>query len=49
VPHRYTLLVEETAELRLPSSRPPPTRAELRAICDMHATKDEIVRALGSQ
>jgi hypothetical protein len=49
VPRRYTLLVEETAELRLPSTRPPPTRDELRAICDAHATKDEIVRALGSQ
>jgi hypothetical protein len=46
VPHRYTLLVEETAELELPLSRPPPTRDELRAICDQHATKDEIVKAL---
>ncbi len=46
VPHRYTLLVEETAELELLSSRPPPTRDELRAICDAHATKDEIVQAL---
>jgi hypothetical protein len=49
VPHRYTLLVEETAELRLPWSRPPPTRAELRAICDAHATKDQIIQALGSR
>jgi len=49
VPHRYTLLVEETAELRLPSSRPPPTRAELRAICDAHATRDAIIQAFGSQ
>ncbi len=46
VPHRYALLVEETVELELPFSRPPPTRAELRAIGDAHATKDEIVRAL---
>ena len=46
VPHRYTLLVEETVELELPLSQPPPTRGELRAICDAHATKDEIVRAL---
>ena len=46
VPHRYTMLVEETVELELPLSRPPPTRGELRAICDAHATKDEIVRAL---
>jgi hypothetical protein len=48
VPHRYTLLVEETAELQLPFSQPPPTRDELRAICDAHATKDEIVNALGA-
>jgi hypothetical protein len=46
VSRTYTLLVEESAELRLPSDRPPPTRAELRAVCDEHATKDEIVRAL---
>jgi hypothetical protein len=46
VPHRYTMLVEETVELELPLSQPPPTRGELRAICDAHATKDEIVRAL---
>jgi hypothetical protein len=46
VPHRYTLLVEETAELELPFSRPPPTRNELRAVCDAHATRDEIVQAL---
>jgi hypothetical protein len=49
VPHRYTLLVEDTAELRLPSGRPPPTRDELRAVCNAHATKAEIVQALGSQ
>ena len=49
VPHRYTLLVEDTAELRLPSSRPPPTRDELRAICDAHPTKAAIVQAFGSQ
>ena len=47
IPHRYTLLVEETAELELPFTRPPPTRSELRAICDAHASKDEIVQALG--
>jgi hypothetical protein len=48
VAHRYTMLVEETAELTLPSSKPPPTRDELRAVCDAHATKDEIVKALES-
>jgi hypothetical protein len=46
VSHRYTMLVEDTAELELPLSRPPPTRSELRAICDQHATKDQIVQAL---
>lgn len=46
MPHRYMQLVEETAEVEIPSSRPPPTRDELRAICDAHATKDEIVQAL---
>jgi hypothetical protein len=45
-PHRYTMLVEEVAELELPFSRPPPTRSELRAICDRHASKDQIVQAL---
>ena len=36
-------------ELELPFSQPPPTRGELRAICDAHATKDEIVRALAGR
>ena len=49
VPHRYTMLVEETAEVRLPTTTPPPTRDELRAVCDAHATKDAIVQALGSR
>src|SRR5262249_13187192 len=49
VAHRYTLLVEETAELRIPTTTPPPTRDERRAVCDAHATKDEIVQALGSR
>jgi hypothetical protein len=49
VPRRYTLLIEETAELELPFSKPPPTRAELRAICDAHTSKGDIVRALGGR
>jgi hypothetical protein len=49
VPHRYTMLVEETAEVRLLATRPPPTRAELRAVCDAHGTKAEIVQALESR
>jgi hypothetical protein len=48
VAHRYALLVEDTAEFELPADRPPPTRSELRAVCDAHDTKDAIVRALGS-
>ena len=48
VARSYTLLVEETAEVLLPANRPPPTRDELRAICDAHATKDAIVEALES-
>ena len=48
VSHRYTLLVEDTAEVELPLSRPPPTRGELRALCDQHGTKDQIVKALGA-
>jgi hypothetical protein len=49
VPRRYSYLVEESVEVRLPAARPPPTRDELRAICDMHAGKDAIVRALESR
>jgi len=48
VPHDYTLLVEESVEVRLPAGQPPPTREKLRAICDAHTTKDQIVAALGS-
>ena len=48
VPHDYTLLVEETADIHLPAGRSPPTRSELRAICDAHATTKEILQALGS-
>jgi hypothetical protein len=46
VRHDYTFLVEETAEVRLPAASPPPTRSELRALCDAHATKAAIVTAL---
>ena len=44
--HDYTFLVEETAEVRLPTANAPPTRSELRAVCDAHATKAAIVTAL---
>ncbi len=46
VPADYTLLGEETAEVQLRSNLPPPTRDELRALCDMYQTKDEIIAAL---
>jgi hypothetical protein len=47
--HRYTMLVEETVQFQLPSSHPPPTRDELRAVCDAHTTAADIVQALESQ
>ena len=45
VPHRYDLLVEDTVEI-VGTSTPPPTRAELRRICDDKVTHDAIVAAL---
>lgn len=42
----YFLLVEAFAEVRLPSSASPPTRDELREICDEHDSALEIVSAL---
>ena len=45
VPHRYDLLVEDTVEIA-GSATPPPTREELRRICDEKATHDAIVAAL---
>lgn len=46
VPHDYQLLVEDMVEVRLSADTPPPTRAELRALCDEHQTHDAIVAAL---
>ncbi|HEY4185229.1 MAG TPA: hypothetical protein VGP07_09180 [Polyangia bacterium] len=48
IAHDYTLLVEASVEVVLPPGRQPPTRDELRAICDAHTTTDEIVHALES-
>ncbi len=45
-PREYFLLTEAFAEVRLPSSAPPPTRDELREICDKNDSVDEIVSAL---
>ncbi|HEX7599488.1 MAG TPA: hypothetical protein VF518_14825, partial [Polyangia bacterium] len=49
VPHDYALLSEVSVDVTLPASQPPPTRDELRAICDAHTSKDDIVKALESK
>ncbi len=46
VPMDYWLLVEAFAEVRLPMDTPPPTREELRAVCDAHDSVNDIVAAL---
>lgn len=46
VPMEYYLVVEAFAEVRIPSTTPPPTRDEFRAICDAYDTVEEIVAAL---
>ena len=45
VPHRYDLLVEDTVEIS-GTNTPPPTREELRRICDEKVSHDAIVAAL---
>ena len=45
VAHRYDLLVEDTIEIA-GTATPPPTRQELRSICDEKVTHDAIVAAL---
>jgi hypothetical protein len=45
VAHRYDLLVEDTVEIA-GTATPPPTREELRRICDEKVTHDAIVAAL---
>ncbi|MDY0001159.1 MAG: hypothetical protein RBU30_07695 [Polyangia bacterium] len=44
--HDYLLLMEEMQELRIPESTPPPTREELRAVCNQHDNAADIVAAL---
>lgn len=44
--HDYFLLVEVMREVRIGLDRTPPTREELRDICDSNETADEIVDAL---
>jgi hypothetical protein len=46
VGHDYYMLVEAFAEVAIPSDSAPPTRAELRAICDEHESVRDIVSAL---
>jgi hypothetical protein len=48
IPRRPVLFTLESVEVRRPASAPPPTRAELRALCNKYATKDDIVKALES-
>ncbi len=46
VPHDYYLLVEKQVEVRIPAAANPPTRDELRALCDEKQTEEAIVEAL---
>jgi hypothetical protein len=46
VPHLYDLLVEDMVEIAGSPQTPPPTREELRRICDENVTHDAIVAAL---
>lgn len=45
-PMDYYLLVEHMEEVRIPSSVPPLTRDEFRAICDKHDNAEDIVHEL---
>lgn len=44
--HDYYLLSEDTVQVALGADAAPPTRAELRALCDQHRTRAAIVQAL---
>ncbi|MGC4118021.1 MAG: hypothetical protein QM765_26415 [Myxococcales bacterium] len=44
--HDYFLLAEDTVQVSRLSSQPPPTRDELRALCDQHQTEAAIIAAL---
>ena len=48
VPQRYHLLTEKQVEVRLSAAATPPTRDELRTLCDKYMTEDAIVEALES-
>lgn len=45
----YTLLIGKTIDVAIPATAPPLTRAAFRAICDAHASVDDIAAALASQ
>jgi hypothetical protein len=49
VPHDYYLMVEASAEVRLPLEAAPPTREELRKICDKYDNIADMVAALENQ
>jgi len=46
VAHHYRGPIAQNIEVELSASKPPPTRAELRAICDREGTLEKIVTAL---
>ena len=46
VPGHYYLLTEKQVEVRISMAANPPTRDELRALCDEHKTETAIVEAL---
>ena len=46
---RPVLFSLESVEVNRPRSAPPPTRAELRALCNQYTSKDDIVKALEAQ
>lgn len=46
VPHDYYLMIEVSAEVQLPLGAEPPTRDELRRICDQYDTVEEMVEAI---
>jgi hypothetical protein len=46
VPHEYLMLMEQMVEVRLGLDVSPPTRQELRALCDRYDNAEDIVAAL---
>jgi hypothetical protein len=48
VPRTAYLLIGKTLDVAIPSGKPPPTRAEFRALCDQKGSADAIAAALTS-